>query len=33
MFGFGYRGETYELCLALAIGVRPISQWPWVTVG
>jgi hypothetical protein len=30
---FGYRGETYELCLVLATGVRPVSWWPWVTVG
>jgi hypothetical protein len=22
---FGYWGETYELCLVLAIGVRPVS--------
>jgi hypothetical protein len=22
---FGYRGETYELCLVLASGVRPMS--------
>jgi hypothetical protein len=38
--GFGYRGETCELCLVLvtgvrhvtsiglAKGVRPVSQWP-----
>jgi hypothetical protein len=43
--GFGYRGETCELCLVLATGVRPVSsvglatgvrpvsQWPWVTIG
>jgi hypothetical protein len=30
---FGYRGETYELCLVLATGVRPVSWWPWVIVG
>jgi hypothetical protein len=30
---FGYRGETCELCLVLAIGVRPVILWPWVTVG
>jgi hypothetical protein len=30
---FGYRGETSELCLVLATGVKPMSQWPWVTVG
>jgi hypothetical protein len=30
---FGYRSETCELCSALAIGVRPMSWWPWVTVG
>jgi hypothetical protein len=30
---FGYRGETYELYLVLAIGVRQVSWWPWVTVG
>jgi hypothetical protein len=30
---FGYRGETCELCLVLATGVRPVSRWPWVTVG
>jgi hypothetical protein len=23
---FGYRGETYELCSVLAIGVRPMSS-------
>jgi hypothetical protein len=23
--GFGYRGETCELCLVLATGVRPVS--------
>jgi hypothetical protein len=45
LYGFCYRGETCELCLVLAIGVRPVSffglatgvrpvsQWPWVTVG
>jgi low temperature requirement protein LtrA len=34
VFGwFGYRGETYELSLVLAIGVRPVSWWPWVAVG
>jgi hypothetical protein len=30
---FGYRGETCELCLVLTTGVRPVSWWPWVTVG
>jgi hypothetical protein len=30
---FGYRGETYELCLVLATRVRPVSWWAWVTVG
>jgi hypothetical protein len=30
---FGYRGETCKLCLVLATGVRPVSWWPWVTVG
>jgi hypothetical protein len=30
---FGYRSETYELYLVLAIGVRQVSWWPWVTVG
>jgi hypothetical protein len=30
---FGYRGETCELFLVLATGVRSVSQWPWVTVG
>jgi hypothetical protein len=30
---FGYRGETCKLYLVLAIGVRPVSWWPWVTVG
>jgi hypothetical protein len=28
---FGYRGETCDLYLVLAIGVRPVSRWPWVT--
>jgi hypothetical protein len=28
---FGYRGETYELCLVLATGVRPVSSvWFWL---
>jgi hypothetical protein len=27
-----YRGETYELWLVLATGVRPVSSWPLVTV-
>jgi hypothetical protein len=26
MFCFGYRGETYELCLVLATVVRPMSS-------
>jgi hypothetical protein len=30
---FGYRGETCELFLVLATGVRSVSQWHWVTVG
>jgi hypothetical protein len=30
---FGYRGETCELCLVLATGVKSVSWWPWVTVG
>jgi hypothetical protein len=30
---FGYKGETCELCLVLATGVRPVSWWPWVTIG
>jgi hypothetical protein len=30
---FGYRGETYKLYLVLAIRVRPVSWWSWVTVG
>jgi hypothetical protein len=30
---FSYRVETCELCLVLAIGVRPVSRWPWVTIG
>jgi hypothetical protein len=30
---FGYMGETCELGLVLAIGVRPVSWWPWITVG
>jgi hypothetical protein len=30
---FGYRGETCELYLVLATGVRPVSRWPWVIVG
>jgi hypothetical protein len=30
---FGYKGETCELGLVLAIGVRPVSWWPWVIVG
>jgi hypothetical protein len=25
---FGYSGETCELCLVLATGVRPVSWWP-----
>jgi hypothetical protein len=25
---FGYKGETCELNLVLAIGVRPVSWWP-----
>jgi hypothetical protein len=29
---FGYRGETCELYLVLATGVRPVSWWPWVIV-
>jgi hypothetical protein len=32
-FWFGYRGETYKLYLVLAIRVRPVSWWSWVTVG
>jgi hypothetical protein len=29
--GFCYRGETCELCLVLAIGVRPVSYvWFWL---
>jgi hypothetical protein len=27
-FWFGYRGETCELYLVQATGVRPMSQWP-----
>jgi hypothetical protein len=30
---FGYMGETCELYLVLATGVRPMSRWPYVTVG
>jgi hypothetical protein len=30
---FANRGETCELCLVLVTGLRPVSQWPWVTVG
>jgi hypothetical protein len=30
---FGYMGETGGLYLVLATGVRPVSRWPWVTVG
>jgi hypothetical protein len=26
VLGFGYKGETYELCLVLATGVRPVSS-------
>jgi hypothetical protein len=33
LFGSGYRGETCELYLVLATGVRPVSWWPLVTVG
>jgi hypothetical protein len=30
---FGYKGETCELCLVLARGVRHVCWWPWVIVG
>jgi hypothetical protein len=33
VFGFGYRGETCELYLVLAIGVTPGSLRPLITVG
>jgi hypothetical protein len=29
--GFGYIGETCELWLVLATGLRPMSLWPLVT--
>jgi hypothetical protein len=29
---FGYRGETCELWLVLATGVRPVTSWPFVTM-
>jgi hypothetical protein len=28
---FGNRGKTYKFWLVLAIGVRPVSLWPFVT--
>jgi hypothetical protein len=30
---FGYRGQTCELRLVLAIGVRPVSPWCLITMG
>jgi hypothetical protein len=30
--GFGYRGETCEVCSVLATAVRLVSLWPVVTM-